>query len=1008
MDYREFLALNKYALEDEIHKTVLDKTKKNLMLIAMNLLSKQKKEEVTKIFRKFDYDETIKKESVGMEKGEASSSKKKFNYLMENVKGTSELFYRYYYIYRKQMKENHNKILSQFDKIEELKELKEKDLKTKREYDLLNEGIKEDRLMDNKRFGFDSEVDNLLRIYRRNRLSLVKTDIKKIVKKVSEVFEFKNIPFIMDDLKEAMEIRSQEEEKIRKKEEEEKAKEKERALKAAEEMKNTKTKGGKGSSVQETSVLPPGVNMSLIKVIRKKNKMDKTNLLGVVEEKEDKYVYEYEEQKDEDDDEENEDNDEEIEEMERKDEEDEETVIKKLFQSEEYTKSKYKEEIMLYLKYLLIEKKIGSAYSYEASNVETEKKIYNYLRSKIINKKFDMEELLKDDVFMRILSQNEMKDLNLSNVSHKKNIDYMIFDYLTELSSKSQLNTTSNDSIYDKYNRIKENYINSKSNYEKEKLLEEFDNEYARQFGFNNTSFIWDLKYNKDLNDTIKINNKVFPSKIVINSPQDIIKHEELLKSIILNYYKEYKIDYMYNYMNYFTDKYNTRKKVMELSANRVSLQEFNHLLTKFTYKISQTQAKNKQNPDGDLDYTNQIMINMNNGKVNRIENIFDIVNKIETENKDGHKVKFNVDNTDSFINSSSFSSKNQGKTEEIYKNTKENTYYNTRNTVSTSLPKSIKEKFEENKDLFDEDDKIQITNSIKSQNSEFLPSNYDNFEVEVYKQLNRDPYYKHHMFTFLSFQADKSNNFEEFNMVNTKIKKTVSQAYIADTSHISNLGMMSNFMKEFSDEEMIKYYDVSKKIKEMINGTEKSENVTNDSVLLNSEYEKIITSLEKSNNQNDVKPKISNTRLSKIEFSDNLIADVFRGMSDFKFTGTGKRKTSYATAVLSPGTGKILINGKPFHIYFTTQAERFKVLIPLRVTNLLAQVNVSIFVYGGGLTGQSEAIIPAISKSILKLNGIFENELNKKMAIIHDPRNVERKKRGLQKARKGQVYRRR
>jgi small subunit ribosomal protein S9 len=93
---------------------------------------------------------------------------------------------------------------------------------------------------------------------------------------------------------------------------------------------------------------------------------------------------------------------------------------------------------------------------------------------------------------------------------------------------------------------------------------------------------------------------------------------------------------------------------------------------------------------------------------------------------------------------------------------------------------------------------------------------------------------------------------------------------------------------------------------------------------------------------------------------------------------------------------------------YFYNTNVRAKILLPLVVTDLLCKLDVSITVRGGGTTGQTEAIIPGISKCLVKLDPEYKKKLEKHHFLINDPRIVERKKPGRQKARKGQVYRRR
>mmetsp|Transcript_37375 Transcript_37375/g.35964 ORF Transcript_37375/g.35964 Transcript_37375/m.35964 type:complete len:84 (-) Transcript_37375:20-271(-) len=82
--------------------------------------------------------------------------------------------------------------------------------------------------------------------------------------------------------------------------------------------------------------------------------------------------------------------------------------------------------------------------------------------------------------------------------------------------------------------------------------------------------------------------------------------------------------------------------------------------------------------------------------------------------------------------------------------------------------------------------------------------------------------------------------------------------------------------------------------------------------------------------------------------------------------------------------------------------------LLPLNATSYTALLDVDVWVYGGGFTGQCEACIPAIAKALAKFDVRTKALLKKLKLTKHDTRQVERKKPGLIKARKGQVYRRR
>jgi len=124
--------------------------------------------------------------------------------------------------------------------------------------------------------------------------------------------------------------------------------------------------------------------------------------------------------------------------------------------------------------------------------------------------------------------------------------------------------------------------------------------------------------------------------------------------------------------------------------------------------------------------------------------------------------------------------------------------------------------------------------------------------------------------------------------------------------------------------------------------------------------------------------------------------------------TGAGKRKRSRAIISVKAGQGKVTVNGKPMIEYFLMPSQRHRLLMPLSVTHYTCLLDVDIQVRGGGLTGQCEACIPALAKAISNYD-VNTRPLLKYLKMMRtDPRVVERKKPGLLKARKGQVYVRR
>ncbi len=125
-------------------------------------------------------------------------------------------------------------------------------------------------------------------------------------------------------------------------------------------------------------------------------------------------------------------------------------------------------------------------------------------------------------------------------------------------------------------------------------------------------------------------------------------------------------------------------------------------------------------------------------------------------------------------------------------------------------------------------------------------------------------------------------------------------------------------------------------------------------------------------------------------------------------FYGKGKRKKARAYAELKPGKGVITVNNRSVYEYFRFTVNRGKILAPLQLTNTVCQYDVKLTIYGGGSSGQADAAVPAISKALIKINPEWKTLLARNFFLKHDPRNVEPKKPGRIKARKGYVYNRR
>ncbi|GEQ85183.1 30S ribosomal protein S9 [Patiriisocius marinistellae] len=114
-----------------------------------------------------------------------------------------------------------------------------------------------------------------------------------------------------------------------------------------------------------------------------------------------------------------------------------------------------------------------------------------------------------------------------------------------------------------------------------------------------------------------------------------------------------------------------------------------------------------------------------------------------------------------------------------------------------------------------------------------------------------------------------------------------------------------------------------------------------------------------------------------------------------------GRRKTAVARVYLTEGKGMIVINKRPLDHYFTTSTLRYKVKQPLMLTENETTFDINVNVFGGGITGQAEAIRLALSRAMCTLNDENRGILKPEGLLTRDPRMVERKKFGQKKARK-------
>ena len=130
------------------------------------------------------------------------------------------------------------------------------------------------------------------------------------------------------------------------------------------------------------------------------------------------------------------------------------------------------------------------------------------------------------------------------------------------------------------------------------------------------------------------------------------------------------------------------------------------------------------------------------------------------------------------------------------------------------------------------------------------------------------------------------------------------------------------------------------------------------------------------------------------------------------RFCGTGRRKSSVARVILTPGTGKITVNGRDVNEYMPFATLVMDLKQPLQITNNMETFDIECNVSGGGFSGQTGAIRLGITRALLeydkeneKNDDSYRKMLKKAGMVTRDPRSKERKKPGLKAARRAPQF---
>ena len=127
--------------------------------------------------------------------------------------------------------------------------------------------------------------------------------------------------------------------------------------------------------------------------------------------------------------------------------------------------------------------------------------------------------------------------------------------------------------------------------------------------------------------------------------------------------------------------------------------------------------------------------------------------------------------------------------------------------------------------------------------------------------------------------------------------------------------------------------------------------------------------------------------------------------MAQIAQIATGRRKEAVARVRLVEGTGSYQLNGRSIDEFFPTRAHRMIVSSPLRLAGKDKDLDVVARIEGGGVSGQAGALRHGIARALIELDPELRPLLKKEGFLTRDPREKERRKYGLKKARKAPQY---
>jgi small subunit ribosomal protein S9 len=122
---------------------------------------------------------------------------------------------------------------------------------------------------------------------------------------------------------------------------------------------------------------------------------------------------------------------------------------------------------------------------------------------------------------------------------------------------------------------------------------------------------------------------------------------------------------------------------------------------------------------------------------------------------------------------------------------------------------------------------------------------------------------------------------------------------------------------------------------------------------------------------------------------------------ADARYNATGKRKSAIARVILKPGEGTYTVNGRHLDEYFPRVRLQRMASQPLEAAGYANRMDVVARIHGGGVSAQANALRHGIARALVEADPALRTELKRRGYLTRDPREKERKKAGLKKARK-------